>query len=54
MFMECETLEISWVLMLKHKNRDLGENGRSLKQMSHKMPFKELIQKFSLVIENFH
>ena len=33
--------------MLKHKNMGLGEDGRSLKRMSHEMPFKMLIWKFS-------
>ena len=47
MFMKCKTLEISWVLMLKHYDRGLGEDGRGLKQMFHEMPFKKLIWEFS-------
>ena len=46
MLMEWKTLEFSWGLMYKHENRGLGEDGRSLKQMSHKIPLKKLIWKF--------
>ena len=40
MLIEWKTLEFSWVLIYKHENRGLGEDERSLKQMTHKMPFK--------------
>ena len=40
MFMEWKTLEFSWILMYKHENRGLGEDERSLKQITNKMPFK--------------
>ena len=35
--------------MLKHLNRGLGEDGKRLKQMTHEIPFKKLIWKFSPV-----
>ena len=38
--MELKKIEFSWVLMQKHQNRDLGEDERNLKQMTHEMPFK--------------
>ena len=40
MLIEWKTLEFSWVLIYKHENRGLEEDERSLKQMTHKMPFK--------------
>ena len=47
MFMECKTLEISWVLILKHYNRGLREDGRSLKQMSHECLLKADLEIFT-------
>ena len=40
MLMEWKTLKFSWVLSYKRENRSLGENERSLKQITHEMPFK--------------
>ena len=46
MFMEWKTPEFSWVLMYKHENRGLGEDWRSLKQMTNEMSFKNLSGNF--------
>ena len=53
MLMEWKTVEFIWVLMYKHKNRGLEEDGRSFKQMFREMPFKKLIWKFSREARNF-
>ena len=35
MLMEWKTIQIDWVLMKKYWKRDLREDGRGLKQVSH-------------------
>ena len=42
MLMEWKTIQIGWVLMKKYWKRGFREDGRGLKQVSHKKPFKKL------------
>ena len=40
--MEWKTIQIGWVLMKIYWKRGFREDGRGLKQVSHKKPFKKL------------
>ena len=40
--MEWKTIQIGWVLMKKYWKKGYREDGRGLKQVSHKKPFKKL------------